>query len=269
MGSWLLIALLGPAQAACPRLDARLDALEGAVTEARFDDARALLDVDDVLSCGAPVTADQLGRLWVAEGVLDTMLGDSASAADAFRAASAVASDPWRPLYGEDLRASFDAAVEEPAGGYGELDVDGGAGFQVHLDSAPAELPTGAHSGLHAVQLVREGEAVWGRVVYLAPEQRLVLEPDGLPEVEVAPAPEPEAVEPERKKSPALLIAGSAALALGAGAAVGALTQTPVMREAPDQASLNAAYNRQQVLGIAGYALLGAGAVGVGLHFAL
>lgn len=260
------MAAVSVAHAECGVTETWLEELELAVLEARFEDARsALAELDARLECGEPVEPAQLARLWVSEGVLGHLTGDEATSADAFRAAARVSDDPWRAVFGPQLEVALRDAVAEPVGGVGEIAVAGATGFTTWYDGHPAELPMGAPVGLHTVQVVDRREVVWGRVLFLSPEQRLVLEPTGLPEPTPAPVPEP---QPTRSggRSVALLVAGSASLAAGVGAAGLALAETPRMQAADSREALDAAWTRQRVFGASAYALLGLGVVGVTLH---
>jgi hypothetical protein len=123
----------------------------------------------------------------------------------------------------------------------------------------------------------------FAKFIYLVPGQRQVIR---------LPAPEPTPVTqaprvagglqgstqaeigqpPQGKPFPALLVAGLSTVAIGSTTAVLALSQDRVMRDAAaagDNQTLDAAHRRQVGFGLTSYALWGAGATCVTLHFAL
>jgi hypothetical protein len=116
-----------------------------------------------------------------------------------------------------------------------------------------SRFPTSTEAGPHALQAP---EASWARVVVVPAGADLNVE---------VPAP----AKVAKKKSPLLAILGGVALAGAVGAGAGAISQTPVMEDAPDTTSLDAAWETQQVLGYSSIALAGLGATGVVLQFAL
>jgi hypothetical protein len=146
------------------------------------------------------------------------------------------------------------------------------------IDGQLTEFPASVPAGLHLVQIGPEGDAMrFARLLFLPPGENAVVD-HGVDEFEPAPPILPSVAGPTGAITPTpagppgktpLLVAGSAALALGLGSAIAATTQNAAMRDANTVGNLEAAYGRQQILGYTGYSLLGAGGALVGLYFVL
>lgn len=263
-----LLALVSLAAAApCPALDAELERATLALVagDAATADA-ALADAAASLAC-APATSAQLGHLWLVTGATRHLAGQDA--APWLAAARGLAPDAFDARLGPDLRAAFDAAAPP---GAATLALE--PGLPAFLDGAATTAwPASLDAGPHAVQVLgADGAVRFGReVTLLAGEDALV--PTGLPPEFVASTatlPLPGApVEPEKKRSPALLVASAVALAGGGACAALALAQDDAMETAPDVPALEGAFGRQKAFAYGAYGLWGAAGVGATLYFVL
>lgn len=176
---------------------------EQAVLEARLDVARsALRDVEAAFGCGAVAPREVLATAWLIEGAVETFGGDREAAAEAFVAASRTAPDLWLGSLGARLKADRDAAIAAASPGSGSLEVTGPpAGAFLAIDGVPTTSPARLAPGLHLVQAGRAADAVvWGKVVYLPPDQRVAVD---VPAFSPAAAPEPAPAAPAPAPEPA------------------------------------------------------------------
>lgn len=270
---WFLLSSF--ASAACPDLEEAVAAAEEAAAEVRLADAgEALERAEAAMGCtwAGPVV---LARFWNAEGVRATFEGDSEAARSSFAAARRVAPEVFDAAYGSKLRAAWEGAqvaepsatlLLEPAPVRSNALLDG-----LPLTSEP--IP----AGLHLVQVGPEAAPAFGELLLVVPGTLNTVR-TGLAEERPAPAPvstTPAATtslepKPKKKRSPVLLVAG------GGAAAVGAVFLGLAERErsgkipaAPSVEALDAARGRQLGFGYTGFSLIGLGAIGAGLHFAL
>jgi hypothetical protein len=239
------IALIAAANAACPPLADGVESamkalLDGADPQPGFAAAEASL------ACG-PAPADRLAALWLARGAALHLAGDEAAAQPFYARARALAPEGFDERLGVAVKESWARAS---SAGTGRLI----ANRPLRIDGTRvSRFPTSTEAGPHALQAP---EASWARVVVVPAGEDLNVE---------VPAP----AKVAKKKSPLLAILGGVALAGAVGAGAGAISQTPVMEDAPDTTSLDAAWETQQVLGYSSIALAGLGATGVVLQFAL
>ncbi|MCB9679465.1 MAG: hypothetical protein H6737_30450 [Alphaproteobacteria bacterium] len=241
----MLLWLLYAASAACPDLDARLDRVESDVklvhTRAAED---SLLLAEAALGCGSPASPAQLGRFWVLEGVLATVTRDETRAHDAFSAAARVDPGGYVDQWGPGIREAFDAAAAEADGGTGEILLVPEIGGNIALlDGGPAPDLNTAPAGVHAIQITDlQNEVLYGRMIYLAPDQRLVLETG----IQTAPY-VIDVVESgaDRVKQPGLLVLSGASLAAAGGLAWAADRQNGAMRDATSVKGVDNAFAGQ------------------------
>ena len=280
MGLHLLIAAAFATDCADPV--ALVDDTEQAILEARWDDAWDLLDSTEVaLGCSDAPSPRTLARLWIAEGVLHASTGDNASADDAFSAAARMDADAWNPDFGPAMKARFDATRgRQPVPGRIELrpELERFVGL---IDGQVESFPVSVPAGLHLVQVGPEGEAMrFAKLLFLPPGENAVIDhgvDETLPESPVIATPTvpgppptpPTETRPTKARRTPLLIAGSAALAVGVLGSVAATTQNSSMRSATDLDSLDAAYGRQKALAYTSYGMFGTGGALLGLYFAL
>ncbi len=281
MGIWLLVA--GSVWAGCGDIDAATELAENAAFEARVADAHnALGAAEQALGCGPRATPEQLARLWLAESLVYTLEGDPTAAREALAAAARVAPEFWVDAYGESLRAEHAAlgAVEVPADATIVVRPAPRL-WSVWIDGRPAPASAPVPPGLHALQVGPGDDVQFGRTL-LVPSGEFVLS-TGLVEPEPAPAPSSASVasapalpvatpaREQRSKGPRLgVLGGAVAAGVVAGGLAGlAVSQDGVMRSAQTQDQLDAAFARQKALGFTSYGLGAAGAVLLGLSFAL
>jgi len=283
MGIWLLIAVAEATD--CREPGSLVSDAESAVLEARLDDAAsALAALDQSLSCSAPAAPEILARMWLAEGAMLVFEGRSDEAVDSFAAARRAAPTVWVAAYGAELRAVYERAG---SGGAGSLDLlptpAEGEGW---LDGAATSFPAEVESGLHAVQVVREGRARFGRVIYVAPGDALSVQTNlaatPLPEP-VTPQPSagahtelsagPPASPPEHVtgggRSPWLLVSSGALTAAAVGTAIAARSQSAQMAGSDSRSELNTHFQQQKLWAYTTYGLGGLAVAGVAVHIAL
>lgn len=249
MGLGMILSLAAAAHAECAPI---ADALEAA-TRALVDGAEptpAFTAAEAALACG-PATSAELARLWLLHGAALHLAGDLTSAEAYFAAAFTLSPAGYDDRLGPTVRAAFEAAKH---GDPGRLT----ASRPVSVDGKKLKrFPATLESGPHAVVAT---DARWARVVVILPNDDLVID---------VPPPGTGAPTPEKRKSPAWLIAGGVALAGAVGCGAGAYTQSAVMGEAETTAKLDAGWATQQALGYSAIGLGALGASGVVLHFVL
>jgi len=265
----LLFSLFSPAFA-CDDPEALVAKVETAVGEARLELAQETLKRLEVsFGCSPVVDASLLARMWLAEGVLAYFNGDVESTKLSFGAARGVAPNVWDENYGADLRSIYDGVVVEQIKGEIRL-ASPAEGYVISVDGVQTELPISVSPGLHLVQIGSSPVASsFGQIVYVMPEDSLVLDPQLEALVVVSEVSKPSTDRPPAKNR-TFLITGAAVFGAGLGMAGLALAQQPAIDEAQlakNEAALRKASVPQQIYGTAAYALMGVGSVGVVIHF--
>lgn len=274
MGRGVLTVLLAlsPSAWACEPTTAVVREIEAAVLEARLERLGSLqARVDASVACGAPMPAELVARLWLAEGAAHALLGDEKGSMQAFLAAWRADPDLWNADLGPQLRATYDRAVSLQTDASGRIAVlPESPAWVVRLDGRPVTAESTQTAGLHVVQVhPPDGEVRFGKHVVLLPGQRLVLD-TGLPLAPAVAAP----VDPGRGPSTVivrrsasrpvgLLVASAGSIGLATLSGVLYATQDGAMRRAADLDALDAARDRQVGFGAAGMALGAVGAVGL------
>lgn len=263
-----LLSFLSSARAGCEDAGALVAEVEQAVLDAQFEQARSFADrVEAAFGCGGTADATLLARLWLAEGAMAHVEGDPIGRDQAFASAWRVAPMYWTEAFGPELRAAWEKASRERRG-RGRLEVDGlQAGLVARVDGAPLPLPIELESGLYLVQAGQDGgRPVFSRIVMVPDAQTLVVRVEAPATGLAGGEPTSARARRDRKGTGWYAGAGAAVLLSGTGFLL-ANAQNPVMREASDVDTLNAAFGRQKAFSYGGYGMLGLGAVclGVGL----
>ncbi|MCB9669464.1 MAG: hypothetical protein H6734_08345 [Alphaproteobacteria bacterium] len=156
----LLLATSLAADCPEPDLDAAFLALAGGSQVEAW-----LGQVETSLTC-AKVDRRMLARFWLLEGAVLLAEGDEEGALQSLAAARRVAPALWEPSLPEAVRDAWDRAS---APGNGRVEVADAVPRDVELlvDGRPLETLGATRAGLHAVQLVRDGEVVFGKVVFV------------------------------------------------------------------------------------------------------
>ena len=247
----------------CPVPDHLLHEAETAIVDGRHDvAAERFTEVQAAFGCSEPASAEQIARMWNAEGARLHLSGDPTTASDAFAAAARVSPATWNPDFGPELKGARDAAAAAGRGAAGSVLLEPDPGeFQPVLDGLEVDNPTPASAGLHLVQVLdTDGLSLYGTVVYVPPGEDLVVDTGPLVT----------RVDPNaRKRTPWLLIGGGAAFAGAGGAALMALQQTEVMREASTMGALDDALGRQKLWNAVTWSAAGVGGACLGLHIVL
>ncbi len=261
-----LIALLAlPARADCDDPAERVDQVEAAVLDARFEDARAHIEEAEA-AFGCTGTADNtlLARVWLAEGAMAHVEGDASSRDKAFASAARVAPTVFVDAYGEELRGAWQAAAGMPQG-LGQLQLEGLAeGATAMVDGAPVDVPAELVSGLYLLQADADGgPPVFARIVLVPDDQTLVVRVE---DPGTAPTPATADGRRHRKKWPWFAAAGGAA-ALGGASAWLASRQDATLSDASTLDTLDSARSSQRGFAFASYGLAGASValLGVGI----
>lgn len=247
----LLLSMVLSANA-CPSLQEILDRGQEALVDLRTDEVdRALAEAEQALDCGSPPEPDQLGELFLIEGVYATVLGEEERALSAFQALARTSRESWNDVYGAEVRALYERAAEVPAG-IGSIELTPKLGSNVAwLDGVEAPRLSNQITGLHVVQVTDHLGAVrFGRIVYLAPDQVL--------EVQTGVAPGPKVVTPTRTMQKGLLFAGVGTAVAGAGMWGLSLAQNPALEQADSRAKLDRALGTQVGLTAGGAVALAA-----------
>jgi len=268
MLSALLLLGLGVAHADCPDLHLATADATDALISGKVEEAQGALErAEAALSCGSPPDREALARLWLTEGAVASVAGQADDALEDWQAAARLRPDLWEPRYGEALKAQRDAAVAGLGQGRGAIRVDPQPDrTTVLVDGVETPNPTPAEEGLHVVQITRR-DVLYGKVVLLGPDETLLVHP------ELPPPPDKKPVGGRI----AALVGGALSAGAGAGLLVlashqgapmdAALTRwrSGALSSAEASAEVDRAWALQRVEGSAGYALIGPGAVGLGV----
>lgn len=244
--------------------------VEAAVLSTRFDLAREAADrAEAAFGCTGSAEAQVLARLWLAEGAMAHVEGDSIGRDQAFASAWRVAPHHWTQSFGPDLEALWREAGKQERG-RGRLELQGMAeGQTARVDGAPLPVPIDLEAGLYLVQAGEQGQGpVFSRIVMVPDEQTLVVRveaPAGAPVASGGTA----TVEPERKRKGTgwYIGAGAAALLSGTSALL-AVSQNGGMDAAGEVDTLDAHYGRQKAMAYGSYGLAGASALCLGIGLA-
>lgn len=261
MGVWLLT--VGVAWASgCPDRAEILAELELAVQEGRFEEADAeRARLVEAFACGAAASAETLARMWLAEAVILSSLGDEEGADDALKAAGRVAPTLWLDAYGPAFQARwFEAQAQEVLPG--RLRLQPLPEDHVALiDGEVTELPGLVPSGLHVTQVgPGPNNMAFAQEVFLLPDQDLVVRTNFTGR--------PTSAQGDRDFPTFLAVGG--ATALGAVTTAGlALAWNERMRSAGTQEELDAAFRTQRAFAVTSYSFMTTTALSVGLHIAL
>ncbi len=158
------------AQGVCAGREDALAALEEAVVTADLGVVQQRIDdVVATFECGRGATAEQLARLWNAEGAYLLLEGDPIAAEESFQAAKRVAPDLWTGAFGPKMRETWDDAPE--ATERGTISVDPRLSWwTVLVDGQPAKIPDDVPTGLHVVQGGPSTDDIrFGKLVYVRP----------------------------------------------------------------------------------------------------
>jgi hypothetical protein len=260
----LITLLLAPARAGCEDPAGRVDLVEQAVLEARFDDARThMAEAEAAFGCTGTADNGLLARIWLAEGAMAHVEGDPDSRDQAFASAARVSPGTFNDAYGDELRAAWEAAAGAPMG-LGQLALEGLSDDAVAMvDGKTVQVPASLISGLYLVQAdAGGGPPVFSRIVLVPDDQTLVVTVDDPSALASATVQEPS----RRTRWPWYAAAGGAAVLSGTSAVL-ASRQDGGMEDATNLDQLDGAYGRQKGFAYASYGLAGASAalLGVGL----
>lgn len=253
----------------CEDPEAIVGEVEQAVLSTRFDQARSAADrAEAAFGCTGSAEAQILARLWLAEGAMAHVEGDSIGRDQAFASAWRVAPLYWTASFGSDLEALWREAGQQERG-RGRLELQGMAkGHSARVDGAPLPLPIDLEAGLYLVQAGEVGQGpVFSRIVLVPDEQTLVVRVEASTNSAVGSA-EVASFQPERRRKGTgwYIGAGAAALLSGTSALL-AVSQNGAMDAAGEVDTLETRYGRQKALAYSSYGLAGASALclGVGL----
>ncbi len=157
-------------QGVCPSREDALNALEESVVTVDLGSVQERIDqVVASFECGRGATADQLARLWNAEGAYLHLDGDVTAAEESFQAARRVAYDQWTDAFGPKMRevwANTPEATER-----GSINVDPRLSWwTVLIDGEPAKLPADVPTGPHIVQGGPSVDDIrFGKLVFVRP----------------------------------------------------------------------------------------------------
>ncbi len=261
---WTLLVAVEARAQSCPGRFGLLAELELSLSEGRFDDARttheALLKA---FGCGQMAEPEVVARTWLANAMILNTDNAADRADDALRAAGVVAPDLWLDVYGADLRKRW-FVLRNDALTPGRIELDPlPEGYVIAVDGQPLAPDGLVSSGLHIAQAGPSLSSIeFSAEVKVTPDEVLVVPTDLRRRRRVV-------VDKLQPRVPVFLVL-SGVTAVGAATTAGlAANQNQRMREAPTQQELTAAFRSQRTFGIASYALMGATALGVGLHVAL
>jgi hypothetical protein len=159
--------------------------IEAAVLDGRFADVEPLLgQTEAAFGCSPPATPPLLARMWGAEGVWLSLTRGPEDAVEAFAAAQRVDATTWNPDFGDQLRATAQAAVAARAPvdtGRLQLAPDP-VGWTTYVDGRVAKNHWDLAGGLHLVQLVDpHGHAGLARLIFIESGQIVELSTHSLP----------------------------------------------------------------------------------------
>ncbi|MDP2313279.1 MAG: hypothetical protein Q8P41_10265 [Pseudomonadota bacterium] len=265
-----MMFLLASLAFACPNIDAEVERATAALVGGDFAKAKTALEAAESSFQCARATPTQLGRYWLVEGASAHLRKDTATARASFAAARATAPDLYDDRLGPDVRAAWAAARPD---GDGSLFLE--PTRDALIDGTNVSVwPANVTAAPHLVQVVgADGGVRFGRVVRIGRGEDAVVDTGVLVEpttnADTSLAEARPVIEPERKKSPAMLILAGVAAA-GAGAcAGGAVAQNHEMTVATDRDTLTSSFDRQKVFHYSTYGLAGAAAVAFTLHFVI
>ncbi len=267
----LILALVSPAvswASGCTvaQLDESVDNAEDAFADLRVDDFEVSLDqIDLLLDClEGTVTTETAARVHRVKGIVAFAADQEDRAAFSLTAARLL--DPGHPMpdslvpVGHPVRVIYDEVdlsddpmMSVPEATAGWLAFDGSKGLDRPLARASV-IQVFDHEGQpRTARYLYPGDPLPPYPGSLAPRLG-----DGLGD----PA-------PQKKRFPLLGVAGAGMLVAGAGGLFAAQAQSDDMQNAASLTELDEAYGRQKMFGYGGYALIGAGFVGLTVEVAL
>lgn len=172
MAGPLLIAWLAAAWA-CEDVEQQLGWATEGLIEADAAEARSALDLAEAgLGCGPVASRATLARFFLLDGAIAALEGDAEGTTAAFAAARRIDASVWVDALGSRLKAQHAAATG--TGETGVVDVEA-PGWEAHWDGVPGVFPADVPAGLHVVQVVGDDGVAFGRVVWVAPGESLVV----------------------------------------------------------------------------------------------
>lgn len=277
---WMGLAFAAePEPTTAPTCPAFVDALDEVDTKLAALDVAGATDAlavgeQALIACDAVFSANQLGALWLREGVVESLQGNEAESNDAFAAAGRVAPDLWNANYGGALRAKYDLArvrtlppaklrLQPPPGG-NAVRVD-----SQEVDGTLEVLELTA--GLHGVEVLDPaGTVQFSKILWLAPDETSTIQTGVAP----APLPEPDVKTvpvvqpPSRKRVSPLLVGGIASVVAGSALLAVSVERSAAMDDATTAEALKSTYDLHVGTRIGGLGLVGLGVVGLGASFA-
>jgi hypothetical protein len=248
-----LLAMQGPAIASepgpCVPPSEVLERAEQALIDLRLETLPSLeARLEQSWACGPVAQVEDLSRAWLVQAAAQEIQGSQEQAEAAWQAAAILSPETWNPRLGPALRQQYEHAVALPTLPMGQLSLnqDLPSSLRIYVDGTETVMPTDVAVGPHLVQVVRGGSSSRGATLLrVAPNEQVQIDVDQF------------TLPPSQPRPSWSLATAGASLGLAAGTAWMARVQSQVMREAPNQESLNRAFTRQKLLAATSYGLGG------------
>ena len=199
-------------------------------------------------SCGHIARPEDLSRAWLVQAAVHEIQGSQEQAMAAWQAAARLSPETWNPRLGPALRQQYEDASSLPPLPSGTISLtrELSSSLRLYLDGTETMLPTDVATGPHLVQTAgRRYGSSGAAILQVASKEHIQLDVDQFPP------------PPVRARHSWSLTTAGASLGMAAGTAWMAKAQSQVMRDAPNQESLDRAFTRQKLLAATSYGLGG------------